>query len=107
MIISGGENIFPTEVENCVGSRPKVKDAAVIGVPHEKRGEQVMAVVVLHDGQTATTEEITGHCRGKIAGYKMPKNIVFVKDEEMPRSGTAKTLHRILREKYGMWKDHG
>ena len=54
MIISGGENIFPSEVENCVGSHPKVKDVAVIGVPHEKWGEQVTAVVVLHEGQTAT-----------------------------------------------------
>jgi len=106
MIISGGENIFPSEVENCVGSYPKVKDVAVIGVPHEKWGESVMAVVVLHEGQTATPEEIINHCRGKIAGYKIPKNVVFIKDEEMPRSGPGKILHRVLREKYGMWKDH-
>ena len=106
MIISGGENIFPSEVENCVGGHPKVKDVAVIGVPHEKWGEQVTAVVVLHEGQTATSEEISGFCKGKIAGFKVPKNIVFIKDEEMPRSGAGKILHRILREKYGMWKDH-
>ena len=106
MIISGGENIFPTEVENCVGSHPKVKDVAVIGVPHEKWGEQVMAVVVLHEGQTATPEEISGFCKGKIAGFKVPKNIVFIKDDEMPRSGAGKILHRMLREKFGMWKDH-
>ena len=106
MIISGGENIFPSEVENCVGSHPKVKDVAVIGVPHEKWGEQVTAVVVLHEGQMATPDEISGHCKGKIAGYKVPKNIIFIKDEEMPRSGAGKILHRILREKYGMWKDH-
>jgi acyl-CoA synthetase (AMP-forming)/AMP-acid ligase II len=106
MIISGGENIFPSEVENLVGGHPKVKDVAVIGVPHEKWGEQVTAVVVLHEGQTATPEEISDYCRGKIAGYKVPKNIMFIKDEEMPRSGTGKILHRMLREKYGMWKDH-
>lgn len=106
MIISGGENIFPSEVENIVGSHPKVRDVAVIGVPHEKWGEQVTAVVVLHEGQTATPEEISDHCRGKIAGYKVPKNIIFIKDEEMPRSGTGKILHRMLREKYGLWKDH-
>ena len=106
MIISGGENIFPSEVENTVGGNPKVKDVAVIGVPHEKWGETVMAVIVLHDGQTSTAEEITEYCRGKIAGYKVPKNIVFIKDEEMPRSGAGKILHRMLREKYGMWKDH-
>lgn len=106
MIISGGENIFPSEVENCVGGHPKVKDVAVIGVPHEKWGEQVTAVVVLHEEQTATPEEISGYCKGKIAGFKVPKNIIFIKDEEMPRSGAGKILHRMLREKYGMWKDH-
>jgi acyl-CoA synthetase (AMP-forming)/AMP-acid ligase II len=106
MIISGGENIFPTEVENCVGSHPKVKDVAVIGVPHEKWGEQVTAIVVLHEGQTATPEEISGHCRGKIAGYKVPKNVIFIEEDEMPRSSAGKILHRMLREKYGMWKDH-
>jgi len=106
MIISGGENIFPSEVENTVGGYPKVKDVAVIGVPHEKWGEQVTAVIVLHEGHTASPEEITSFCRGKIASYKVPKNIIFITDEEMPRSGTGKILHRVLREKYGMWKDH-
>jgi fatty-acyl-CoA synthase len=106
MIISGGENIFPSEVENCVGGFEKVKDVAVIGIPHEKWGETIMAVVVLHEGQTATSEDITNYCRGKIAGFKVPKNVVFIKDDEMPRTGNGKILHRILREKYGMWKDH-
>ncbi|OPY83045.1 MAG: Long-chain-fatty-acid--CoA ligase FadD13 [Syntrophorhabdus sp. PtaU1.Bin153] len=106
MIISGGENIFPSEVENTVGGHPKVKDVAVIGIPHEKWGEQVTAVIVLHEGQTATAEEISGYCKGKIAGFKVPKNIIFIKDDEMPRSGAGKILHRVLREKYGMWKDH-
>ncbi len=106
MIISGGENIFPSEVENVIGGHDKVKDVAVIGVPHEKWGEQVTAVVVLHDGQTSTAEELSGYCKGKIAGFKVPKNIVFIKDEEMPRSGAGKILHRILREKYGKWADH-
>ena len=73
MIITGGENVFPSEVENCIGGYPKVKDVAVIGVPHEKWGESVMAVVVLHEGQTATPEEISGYCKGKIAGFKVPK----------------------------------
>jgi fatty-acyl-CoA synthase len=106
MIISGGENIFPSEVENCLGGDPRVRDVAVIGIPHEKWGEQVTAIVVLHEGQTATAEEISASCKGKIAGYKIPKNIIFIKDEEMPRSGTGRILHRMLREKYGMWKDH-
>lgn len=106
MIISGGENIFPSEVENCVGGNPKVKDVAVIGVPHEKWGEQVTAVIVLHEGQTATPEEISAFCKGKIAGFKVPKNIIFIKDEEMPRSGAGKILHRMLREQFGKWADH-
>jgi acyl-CoA synthetase (AMP-forming)/AMP-acid ligase II len=105
MIISGGENIFPSEVESIVGGHPKVKDVAVIGVPHEKWGEQVTAVVVLHQGQTATAEEISSYCKGKIAGIKVPKNVIFIKDDDMPRSGAGKILHRMLREKYGMWKD--
>jgi len=106
MIISGGENVFPSEVENCVGGNPKVKDVAVIGVPHEKWGEQITAIIVLHEGQTATPEEISSYCKGKIAGFKVPKNIIFIKDEEMPRSGANKILHRVLREKYGKWADH-
>jgi fatty-acyl-CoA synthase len=106
MIISGGENIFPSEVENCVGGYPKVKDVAVIGVPHEKWGETVLAVVVLKRGETAQAEEITNFCRGRIAGYKVPKNIVFIEDDDMPRTPTGKILHRILREKYGLWKDN-
>jgi acyl-CoA synthetase (AMP-forming)/AMP-acid ligase II len=106
MIISGGENIYPSEVENCIGGNPKVKDVAVIGVPHEKWGESVMAFVILHEGQTATPEEIMTYAKGKIAGYKVPKSVKFITDEEMPRTGTGKVLHRVLREKYGMWKDH-
>jgi fatty-acyl-CoA synthase len=106
MIISGGENIFPSEVENCVGGHPAVKDVAVIGVPHEKWGEQVTAIVVLHENQTATPDEISGFCKGKIAGFKVPKNVILIKDSEMPRSAAGKILHRILREQFGKWSDH-
>jgi fatty-acyl-CoA synthase len=62
--------------------------------------------VVMHEGQTATPEEITSHCKGKIAGFKVPKSVVFIKEDEMPRSGAGKILHRILREQYGKWSDH-
>ncbi len=106
MIISGGENIFPSEVENCVGGHPAVKDVAVIGVPHEKWGEQVTAIVVLHENQTATPDEISGFCKGKIAGFKVPKNVILIKDSEMPRSAAGKILHRLLREQFGKWSDH-
>jgi len=103
MIISGGENIFPAEVENIIGSHPKVRDVAVIGVPHEKWGEQVTAIVVLKDREDAAPEEIAGFCKGKIAGYKVPRDVIFIKAEEMPRGGTGKILHRELRDRYGTW----
>jgi acyl-CoA synthetase (AMP-forming)/AMP-acid ligase II len=106
MIISGGENIYPSEVENAVGSHPAVKDVAVIGIPHEKWGESVHAVVILHAGHEASDglkEEIRKHCRAKVAGFKVPKGIDFIQDHEMPRTGTGKILHRVLRERYGKW----
>lgn len=99
MIISGGENIYPSEVENMLGSHPKVKDVAVIGVPDDVWGESVRAVVVLHDGQGASEGELVDWCRTRIAGYKRPKSIAFVRDEEMPRTATGKILHRVLRER--------
>jgi len=105
MIITGGENVFPSEVENIMGSHPAVKYVAVIGVPHDKWGEAVKAIVVPHQGKTVTEKELIDQCKGKIAGYKVPKSIDFVKDEEMPMTPTGKILHRILRERYGKWSD--
>jgi len=105
MIITGGENVFPSEVENLLGSHPAIKYVAVIGIPHEKWGEAIKAVVTLHQGKTVTEKELVDHCRGKIAGYKIPKSVDFIKDEEMPMTATGKILHRILREKYGKWSD--
>jgi acyl-CoA synthetase (AMP-forming)/AMP-acid ligase II len=100
MIISGGENVYPSEVENLLGEHPKIKDVAVIGVPHEKWGEAVHAVIVLHDGVTATETELRSWCRKHIAGYKSPKTISFVTEAEMPRTATGKLMHRLLRERY-------
>ncbi|MEW6348058.1 MAG: AMP-binding protein [Thermodesulfobacteriota bacterium] len=108
MIITGGENVFPSEVENTIGAHPAVKDVAVIGVPHDKWGEAIHAVVILKEGQEPTDglkEEIKRFGKTKIAGYKVPKTIDFIDDDEMPRTGTGKILHRILREKYGKWSD--
>jgi len=108
MIISGGENVYPSEVENIVGAHETVKDVAVIGVPDKKWGEAVKAVVVLHDGyepNDALAQEIMDFCKGKIAGYKRPKSVDFINDEDMPRTGTGKVLHRILRERYSTWSD--
>lgn len=100
MIITGGENVYPSEVENLLGGHPKVKDVAVIGVPHDKWGEAVHAVVILHEGQEATEKEIMDWCKDKIAGYKRPKSVSFIREEEMPRTATGKILHRVLRERY-------
>jgi acyl-CoA synthetase (AMP-forming)/AMP-acid ligase II len=99
MIISGGENIYPSEVENLLGAHPEVKDVAVIGVPHDKWGEAVHAVVVLHEGRNAVTEEeMVEWCKERIAGYKRPRSITFVDETEMPRTATGKILHRTLRD---------
>jgi acyl-coenzyme A synthetase/AMP-(fatty) acid ligase len=108
MIITGGENVYPSEVENVVGSHPAVRDVAVIGVPEEKWGEIVVAFVILHDGYNGgddLTREITDYCRDKMAGFKRPKGVHFITEAEMPRTGTGKIMHRILRERYGKWSD--
>jgi acyl-CoA synthetase (AMP-forming)/AMP-acid ligase II len=100
MIISGGENVYPSEVENLLGSHQKVKDVAVIGVPDEKWGERVHAVIVLKADVLASEDEILGWCRDKLAGYKRPRSISFMKDDDMPRTATGKILHRTLRQKF-------
>ena len=106
MIITGGENVFPSEVEDCLGGHESVKDVAVIGVPDEKWGEAVVAVIILHKGYEPTEKlaaEIREYTKGKIAGFKRPKRVEFIPEEEMPRTGTGKILHRLLRERYGHW----
>jgi acyl-CoA synthetase (AMP-forming)/AMP-acid ligase II len=106
IIITGGENVYPSEVESAVGAHESIKDIAVIGVPDDKWGEAIKAIVVLHEGYEASdklAKEIMEFTRGKIAGFKRPKSVDFVKDDEMPRTPTGKILHRILREKYGKW----
>jgi acyl-CoA synthetase (AMP-forming)/AMP-acid ligase II len=101
MIISGGENVYPSEIENVIGAHEAVQDVAVIGVPHPKWGEAVHGVVILHEGKTLAADDVIQYCRGKIAGFKIPKTVDFITEEEMPRTGTGKILHRILRERYG------
>ena len=100
MIISGGENVYPSEVEGVLGSHPAVKDVAVIGVPDDKWGEAVQAVVVLHAGQVADEAQLMAWCRERMAGYKRPRAIAFVHDDDMPRTATGKILHRTLRERF-------
>jgi long-chain acyl-CoA synthetase len=102
MIISGGENIYSTEVENAIYTHAAVLEAAAIGVPDENWGEAVKGVVVLKPGANATAEEIIQHCKGQIAAYKVPKSVEFI--SELPKSGAGKILKRDLREKF--WKGH-
>jgi len=101
MIITGGEKVYPSDVESVVASYPSVLDVAVIGVPDEKWGEAVKAVVVPKDPSNPPTEdEIKEFTRGKLAGYRRPKSVDVIKPEEMPRTATGKILHRVLRERY-------
>ena len=100
MIITGGENVYPSEVETALGANPKVRDVAVIGLPDEKWGERVHGIVILHDGVEASESEMIEWCRERIAGYKRPRSIAFITEEEMPRTATGKILHRELRNKF-------
>jgi len=99
MIIRGGENISPEEVENVLYAHPKVHEAAVIGVTDPDWGQEPKAMIVLKEGETATAEEIMEFCRQKLASYKRPRYVVFI--DELPRTSTGKVLKRTLREKYG------
>jgi acyl-CoA synthetase (AMP-forming)/AMP-acid ligase II len=99
MIVTGGENVYSVEVENAIASHPAVAQVAVIGIPNDKWGEQVHAIVVLKEGQTATEAAIIEHCRALIAGYKLPKSVEF-RTEPIPLSGAMKPLKRELRKPY-------
>jgi acyl-CoA synthetase (AMP-forming)/AMP-acid ligase II len=99
MIIRGGENISPEEVENVLYAHPKIEEAAVIGMQDPEWGQEPMAVVVLKKGEQATPDEIMEFCRQRLASFKRPRAVVFV--DELPRNPMGKVLKRVLREKYG------
>lgn len=99
MIISGGENIYTTEVENALYSHPAVLETAVIGIPHEQWGEAVHAVVVCKPGTSMTADELIAHARTQIAGFKIPRSVEF-STTPLPKSGAGKILKRDLREKF-------
>jgi acyl-CoA synthetase (AMP-forming)/AMP-acid ligase II len=103
MIISGGENVYPAEVESAIYGHPDVADVAVIGVPDEKWGEAVKAVVVPKPGRDPKAEDIITWARERIAGYKTPKSVDFI--EALPRNPSGKILRRELREPYWAGKE--
>jgi fatty-acyl-CoA synthase len=108
MIITGGENVYPSEVENIVITHPSVKEVCVIGVPDKKWGETIKAVVVLKEGIEGTDElkeKIMAFCREKIAAYKRPRSVDFIAFEDIPRTATGKVIYGALRDKYGRWSD--
>jgi long-chain acyl-CoA synthetase len=98
MIVSGGENVYSAEVENALARHPAIQSCAVIGIPSERWGEQVHAVVVLREGATADATELREHCRKFIAAYKCPASVEF--RDSLPVSGAGKLLKHVLREKY-------
>jgi len=98
MIVSGGENIYPAEVESALYGHPAIADVAVIGVPDDRWGEAVKAVVVLKPGRKGDAAEIIAYARERVAGYKLPKSIDFV--DSLPRNPSGKIVKRDLRERY-------
>jgi acyl-CoA synthetase (AMP-forming)/AMP-acid ligase II len=99
IIIRGGENISPEEVEDVLHSHPTIEEAAVIGVPDPEWGQEPRAVVVLKQGETTTPEEIIEFCRTRLAGFKRPRSVIFV--DTLPRNQMGKVLKKELRERYG------
>jgi acyl-CoA synthetase (AMP-forming)/AMP-acid ligase II len=103
MIVSGGFNVFPTEVEAVISALPGVLEVAVVGAPDDKWGEAIVAVVVLRAGAALTAEDVVAGCREQLAGYKTPKRVEFW--DEIPKSPRGKPLRREVRDSF--WQDAG
>ena len=104
MIVTGGENVFSAEVESAISTHPSVAEVAVIGVPSEKWGEAVHAIVVPLLGEQLSEEEIIEHCKSLIANYKWPRSVTL-REEPLPLSGAGKVLKRDLRAPFWDGKD--
>jgi acyl-CoA synthetase (AMP-forming)/AMP-acid ligase II len=104
MIVSGGFNVYPVEIELALMAHPAVDEVAVISVPDDKWGEAVKAVVRRRQGDTVGEEELLSFLREQLAGYKVPKSVDFV-EQELPKNPTGKLLRRLVRESY--WQDEG
>lgn len=103
MIITGGFNVYPREVEEVLYQHDAVAEAAVVGVPDEKWVETVKAFVVLRPGKTASEEELIEFCKGRLASYKKPTSVEFV--ESLPKSAVGKVVRRLLRDPYWEGKE--
>jgi long-chain acyl-CoA synthetase len=106
MVITGGENVFSAEVENAVSTFAGVLQVAVIGIPDERWGEAVHAIIVTENGAPIDREAITQHCRNQLANYKLPRSFEF-RAEPLPLSGAGKVLKRELRKPYWDGLDKG
>ena len=96
MIIAGGFNIYPRDIEEVLYENPKIKEAVAVGIPHEYRGETVKVYVVLKEGQSSTEEEVIRWCKGRLAKYKVPTSVEF--RDELPKTMVGKILRRTLRD---------
>jgi fatty-acyl-CoA synthase len=94
MIVSGGENVFPREVEDLLADHPAIDEAAVVGVDDSEFGQRLKAFVVAHDGAALTEREVQDHVRANLARFKVPREVVFL--SELPRNATGKVLKRTL-----------
>ena len=96
MIIAGGYNIYPVELDGVLMGHPKILEACTIGLPHEYRGETVKAIIVVKEGQDLTEDEVVAYCRENLAAYKVPKMFEFI--DELPKSAVGKILRRKLKD---------
>jgi acyl-CoA synthetase (AMP-forming)/AMP-acid ligase II len=103
MIVSGGENVYPAEIEQVLYEHPAIADVAVIGIPDDTWGEAVHAIVQLKPGAEATAEDIIAFCRDRLAGYKRPRSVEFI--DQIPRNASMKVLKKDLRAPYWEGRD--
>jgi long-chain acyl-CoA synthetase len=99
MILSGGYNVYPRDIEEVFFENPKIQEAAAIGIPHPTRGEAIKVFVALKEGESATEEELINYCKDKLATYKLPTEIEF--REELPKTNVGKVLKKELRSTKG------
>jgi long-chain acyl-CoA synthetase len=102
MVITGGENVYPREIEELLYTRPEVLECAVVGLPDREYGERVTAFIVPHKNQAVDAEVLKSFLKGRLAGFKVPKD--YIRVAELPKSNTGKILKREIRQQYGKWE---